>query len=39
LISWTSLSTNTASPTGKFIFTDTGTNLPARFYRAIRLPQ
>jgi uncharacterized repeat protein (TIGR01451 family) len=39
LIAWTTLSTNTAGINGAFTFTDTGTNLPARFYRAIRLAQ
>ncbi len=39
LISWSTLSTNTSAPNGAFIFTDTGTNLPARFYRAVRLAQ
>jgi uncharacterized repeat protein (TIGR01451 family) len=39
LVNWTTLSTNTAGVNGTFIFTDTGTNLPARFYRALRLPQ
>jgi uncharacterized repeat protein (TIGR01451 family) len=39
LVNWTTLSTNTAGPTGTFTFTDTGTNLPARFYRAVRLAQ
>jgi uncharacterized repeat protein (TIGR01451 family) len=39
LVTWATLSTNTASPTGAFTFTDTGTNLPTRFYRAILLPQ
>ncbi len=39
LINWTTLSTNTAGPDGTFTFTDTGTNLPARFYRAYRLAQ
>jgi hypothetical protein len=39
LINWTTLSTNTAGLNGTFTFTDTGTNLPARFYRAIRVAQ
>jgi hypothetical protein len=39
LINWITLSTNTAAPNGAFTFTDTGTNLPARFYRAIRVAQ
>jgi uncharacterized repeat protein (TIGR01451 family) len=39
LVHWSTLSTNTSSPNGAFIFTDTGTNLPARFYRAVRLAQ
>jgi uncharacterized repeat protein (TIGR01451 family) len=39
LIAWTTLSTKTAGINGAFTFTDTGTNLPARFYRAIRLAQ
>jgi hypothetical protein len=39
LLNWITLSTNTAGASGTFIFTDTGTNLPARFYRAIRLAQ
>ena len=39
LINWTTLSTNTAAADGIITFTDTGTNLPARFYRALRLPQ
>ncbi len=39
LINWTTITTNTSAPTGAFTFTDVGTNLPARFYRAIRLTQ
>jgi len=40
LLSWTSVFTNTASLTnGAFIFTDTRSNAPLRFYRAIRIPQ
>jgi len=35
LVSWTTVSTNT----GTFIFTDTVTNAPRRFYRAIQLSQ
>jgi uncharacterized repeat protein (TIGR01451 family) len=40
LLMWTSIVTNTASLEGSsFIFIDTRTNAPLRFYRAIRLPQ
>jgi uncharacterized repeat protein (TIGR01451 family) len=39
LINWTTVSTNTAAANGTFTFTDNGTNLPARFYRGIRLAQ
>jgi uncharacterized repeat protein (TIGR01451 family) len=40
LLVWTSVITNTASlSNGSFIYTDTRTNAPLRFYRAIRLPQ
>jgi uncharacterized repeat protein (TIGR01451 family) len=40
LLNWTSVFTNTASlNNGSFIYTDTHTNAPLRFYRAIRLPQ
>jgi uncharacterized repeat protein (TIGR01451 family) len=40
LLIWTSVFTNTASlNNGSFIYTDTRTNAPLRFYRAIRLPQ
>ncbi len=35
LVSWTTVTTNT----GTFIFTDTVTNAPQRFYRVIQLPQ
>jgi uncharacterized repeat protein (TIGR01451 family) len=35
LVSWTTIMTNT----GSFIFTDSLTNAPKRFYRAIQLPQ
>jgi subtilisin-like proprotein convertase family protein len=35
LVSWTTIMTNT----GSFIFTDSLTNAPERFYRAIQLPQ
>ncbi len=39
LISWTSLSTNTASATGLLILTNSVTNGQERFYRALHLPQ
>jgi hypothetical protein len=40
LVIWTSVVTNTASLEGSsFIYTDTRTNAPLRFYRAIRLTQ
>jgi hypothetical protein len=40
LLVWTSVITNTASlSNGSFIYTDTRTNAPLRFYRAIRIPQ
>jgi uncharacterized repeat protein (TIGR01451 family) len=40
LLDWTSLLTNTASiNNGAFIYTDTHTNAPLRFYRALRIPQ
>jgi uncharacterized repeat protein (TIGR01451 family) len=40
LLVWTSVLTNTASPsTGSFIYTDTRSNAPLRFYRAVRLAQ
>jgi hypothetical protein len=40
LLDWTAVLTNTASVNnGSFIYTDTRTNAPLRFYRAIRLPQ
>jgi uncharacterized repeat protein (TIGR01451 family) len=40
LLTWTSVFTNTASLfTGSFIYTDSRTNAPLRFYRAIRLTQ
>ena len=39
LVNWSTLSTNTSALNGNFTFTDTGTNLPARFYRAVRLAQ
>ena len=40
LLNWTSVFTNTASIIdGTFIFTDTQTNAPQRFYRAVQLPQ
>jgi uncharacterized repeat protein (TIGR01451 family) len=39
LISWASIATNTASSNGNFTFLASKTNSPARFYRAIRLPQ
>jgi uncharacterized repeat protein (TIGR01451 family) len=40
LLVWTSVVTNTASLTnGSFIYLDTRTNAPLRFYRAIRLSQ
>jgi uncharacterized repeat protein (TIGR01451 family) len=39
LVTWTSLSTNTASPTGLLVLTNSVTNGPARFYRALHLPQ
>jgi hypothetical protein len=39
-LDWTAVLTNTASVSnGSFIYTDTRTNAPLRFYRAIRLPQ
>jgi hypothetical protein len=39
LVTWTSLSTNTASATGLFTLTNSMTNGPERFYRALHLPQ
>ena len=39
LINWTTVSTNTSSLNGVFTFTDSNTNKPGRFYRAIRIPQ
>jgi uncharacterized repeat protein (TIGR01451 family) len=40
LLIWNSVVTNTASlATSSFIYLDTRTNAPLRFYRAIRLPQ
>ena len=40
LVTWTSVLTNTASLGGaSFIYNDSRTNAPLRFYRAIRLPQ
>jgi len=40
LLNWTAVVTNTASlSSSSFIYTDTRTNAPQRFYRAIRLPQ
>jgi uncharacterized repeat protein (TIGR01451 family) len=39
LITWTSVSTNTAVGAGQFTFTNSLTNAPARFYRALHLPQ
>jgi uncharacterized repeat protein (TIGR01451 family) len=40
LTHWTSVFTNTASiVNGTFIYTDTQTNAPGRFYRAVLLPQ
>jgi uncharacterized repeat protein (TIGR01451 family) len=39
LLSWTSVSTNTASLNGILTFTDFVTNAPLRFYRAVRVSQ
>jgi hypothetical protein len=39
LVNWTTVTTNTSSLTGVFTFTDSNTNSPGRFYRAIRIPQ
>ncbi len=39
LITWNSLSTNTASVTGLLTLTNSVTNGPAQFYRALHLPQ
>jgi uncharacterized repeat protein (TIGR01451 family) len=39
LTSWTSLSTNLASGAGQFTITNNAANAPARFYRALHLPQ
>jgi uncharacterized repeat protein (TIGR01451 family) len=40
LLIWTSVATNTASlQNSSFIYTDSRSNAPLRFYRAIRLPQ
>jgi uncharacterized repeat protein (TIGR01451 family) len=40
LVNWTSVYTNAASFDGSsFIYTDTSTNAPLRFYRAIHAPQ
>ena len=39
LTTWTSLSTNTATGIGVFTLTNGFTNGPARFYRALHLPQ
>ncbi len=40
LVDWNSILTNTASlGSGTFIYTDTRTNAPSRFYRGIQLPQ
>ena len=39
LASWTSVFTNTAVSPGQFTFTNSLTNAPVRFYRALHLPQ
>jgi uncharacterized repeat protein (TIGR01451 family) len=39
LTSWTSVSTNAANSSGLLIFTNSLTNAPERFYRALHLPQ
>lgn len=40
LLTWASVTTNTASSSSSsFVYLDTSTNAPLRFYRAIRLPQ
>jgi uncharacterized repeat protein (TIGR01451 family) len=39
LITWNSLSTNTANATGLLTLTNSVTNGPAQFYRALHLPQ
>jgi hypothetical protein len=39
LTTWTALSTNTAVSPGTFTVTNSLTNTPARFYRALHLPQ
>jgi len=39
LVKWISISTNTVGTNGIFTFTNQATNAPARFYRAIQLPQ
>ena len=39
LTTWASVSTNTAVGAGQFTFTNSLTNAPARFYRALHLPQ
>jgi hypothetical protein len=39
-LTWTAVVTNTASlESSSFIYIDSRTNAPLRFYRAIRLPQ
>jgi uncharacterized repeat protein (TIGR01451 family) len=39
LINWTTVSIDTAALNGTFTFSDSNTNSPGRFYRAIRIPQ
>jgi uncharacterized repeat protein (TIGR01451 family) len=39
LLNWTTISTNTAGVNGIFTFSDSNTNSPGQFYRAIRIPQ
>jgi hypothetical protein len=39
LLYWTTVSTNTASLSGIFIYNDGQANAPARFYRVLQLPQ
>jgi uncharacterized repeat protein (TIGR01451 family) len=39
LISWSGISTNTANTEGQFSFTNSVTNAPERFFRALHLPQ